>query len=167
MFCIQTGRVKLCRASRDGAVQLVGLVGPGQFLGHRELVTGHDCSYTAEVLAAGDICFIPRDTLLQELSSDPGVAHNVMRALANSLEQAESRLLEMACTRAEGRVARLLLQCSDEGKVDPLTREEMAQFCGLTVESVSRALRGMGRQGLLAFEGRRIHVLDQSALARK
>lgn len=169
LFCIKSGRVKLYRSSSEGAVQLVALYGPGQFLGHRELVTGQKCTCTAEVLAAGDICFIDRDTFLNALVNDPSVARNVIQALATSLDQAESRLLELARMRAEGRVASLLLQCSEAdrlGAVDPLTREEMAQLSGLTVESVSRTLRAMGRRGLLSFEGRRIFVLDRPGLAQ-
>ena len=169
MFCIKSGRVKMFRSSPDGKVQMVGLAGAGQFLGHRELITGLPCSCTAEVLAEGDICFLDRETVLHALDHDPSMARNVMSALAASLYLAESRLLEVARMRASARLASLLLQCSESdrlGTVDPLTREEMAQICGLTVESVSRAVRSMGRDGLVGFEGRRIFVLDRPRLER-
>lgn len=167
LFCIKTGRVKLYRGAADGKLQLVALAGPGQFLGHRELLTGQPCFCTAEVLAGGDICFLERDVVLKALEVDPQLSRNIILALAGSLDVAEQRLLELARMRAPARLASLLLQCSDTyGVVDPLTREEMAQLCGLTVESVSRTVRALGRQGLLSFEGRRIFVLDRARLNR-
>lgn len=169
LFCLKSGRVKLYRSSADGKVQLLSLVGPGQFLGHRELLTGQPCSCSAEVLAGGDICFLEREVVARALERDSALARNIMLSLAESLDQAEARLLEMARMRASARIASLLLQCSEAnrlGAVDPLTREEMAQLSGLTLESVSRAVRALGRQGLLSFEGRRIFVLDRPGLER-
>ncbi len=164
LYCISSGRVKLYRANPAGQVQVVSLAGPGDFLGHRELLTGQPQANTAEVVQEALICLVERDVLLASLQEDRQVAQNVMTSMAHALERAEARMLELARLSASGRIASLLLECEDQGQVAPLTREELAQIAGTTIESVSRTLRSLGRKGVLGLKGRRIRIIDRGAL---
>jgi CRP/FNR family transcriptional regulator len=148
-------------------VQIVRLVGAGDFLGFRRILGKQASSNTAQVVSPAVVCQIPGSSVLAALGQDAQLAQNILGAQARSLERTESHLLKLVGLSSPGRVVSLLLENSSPTPpcaVAPLTREEMAQLAGTSIESVSRLIHELARRGSLRLRGRALFVEDRAAL---
>ncbi|MBX3167305.1 MAG: Crp/Fnr family transcriptional regulator [Candidatus Eremiobacteraeota bacterium] len=167
LYCISSGRIKIYRTDPAGRVQILRLAGPGDFFGWRRLISNRPSSNSAQVVASAFVCKIPGKTVLAALAGDPRIARNILSAQARALERTESQLMKQLGLSSPARVASLLLELSpppSPAAVASLTREEMAQLTGTSVESVSRFIQEMARRGSLRLRGRSIFVVDRQAL---
>jgi CRP/FNR family transcriptional regulator len=174
IHCIQTGRVKLYKMSRDGREQIVRLAGAGDILGYRSLIADEPYSLYARPLEESRICHIPRSTFISLLSTDRTLSLNVMMLLAADVRSAEEKMIELAQRSVTERVAETLLLLretygveADQQTIDArLTRADIASMVGSVVETVSRSLTKLKQDGSIGLVGRRIMILDAAALTR-
>ena len=167
LFCISTGLIKIYRTDAAGRVQIVRLAGPGEFLGFRRIFSKQASSNTAQVISPAVVCQIPGPAVLASLAADPQLAQNILGTQAQALEKTETHLMRLVGLSSPGRVASLMLEYSAPAPpyaLAPLTREEMAQLAGTSIESVSRVIHEKARQGSLRLRGRTIYVEDRPAL---
>lgn len=167
LFCVNSGLIKIFRTDVAGLVQVVRLAGAGAFFGFRRVLGGRASSNSAQVVAPSMICQIPGEVILAAVSRDFQVARNIITAQARALEQTEAHLMRMVGLSSRGRVASLILEHSAPTPpylVSPLTRGELAELGGTSIESVSRVIRELARQGCLKLKGRGIYLLDRVAL---
>ena len=167
LYCISSGRIKIYQTDAAGVVQILRIIGPGDFLGFRRLLSKQPSTNTAQVISPAIVCLIPGQAVLAALASDPQIARNILTAQAKAMERTEAQLLKLVGLSSPARVASLLLEYSEPsptGVMASMTREEMAQLAGTTIESVSRVIHEMARQGSLRLRGRSICVLDRLAL---
>jgi len=165
LFCISSARVKLVAVNRAGKVQIVGLAGPGEMLGLPLVFSSEPASHSALVLAAGVICTYPVACIKAALQKDPEVTQNVLSSLARLQVDTEGRLLSLSGLSAPARIAKLILdQATSTGVVTGLSRTEISQLAGTTLETVSRMVRSLARGGQIKVAGRRIQVLDRAGI---
>ncbi|WP_296423734.1 transcriptional regulator FnrL [Yoonia sp.] len=171
---VVSGVASLTRTMPDGRVQMVGLLLPADFMGrpNRDTI---DC----DVMAETDVllcCFRrkPFENLIQET---PHVGHRLLEMTLDELDAAREWMLVLGRKTAREKIASLLhmiatrmatLELQREGTASftlPITRETMANYLGLTIETVSRQMSALKREGLIAFTDRRdITVPDLDAL---
>ena len=167
IYCVSSGLIKIFRTDRAGLVQIVRLVGAGEFLGFRRAFQKQPSASTAQVISPAVVCTIPAPSVVAAMAHDPQLGWNMLRAQSAALERTESHLVKLVGLSSPGRVVSMLLEHSTREPVDmmaPLTREEMAQLAGTSIESVSRLLQEMARRGYLQLRGRSVFVLDRPAL---
>ncbi len=101
--------------------------------------------------------------------SDPAVLLNVLRVVSGRLKEAMALIESLSLREIPGRVAAYLLQAPTDradGRLRlPVTHRELAKIVGATPEALSRAMRKLADDGVLAVDGRDITVLDARALA--
>jgi CRP/FNR family transcriptional regulator len=142
-FNITSGSVKLFKLLPDGRQQVTGFAGVGHFLG---LAVSATYAFSAEAIERVKVCRFSRPKLRVLLDDFPLLEKRLLETACNELASAQEQMLLLGRKTARERVASFLMARSrDEapcGGVDhihlPMTRAEIADYLGLTIETVSR-----------------------------
>lgn len=171
---LQTGVMKIAAGTVDGDEAIVGLLYPGDFIG-RPFAGGnnHDIVAVTDV----ELCVFPRAAFEHVLTDHPRMERLLLERTLAALDRARHGLVRMANASAGARVAgfvddigRRAAPACRPGPAPafdlPLSRGEMAELLGLTIETVSRQLKLFEARGVIQLVGRRgVEVHDASALA--
>jgi len=140
VYRVLTGTVRVYKILQDGRRQIEAFYFPGDIFG-MELGAHHASS--AEVVSAATITVVRRATLLAAVAKDPDVSNRLWAHTAQELEQARRHAMLLVKT-AQERVASFLIDISNrltgEAVELPMSRQDIADFLGLTIETVSRTL---------------------------
>lgn len=176
LYLLNTGYCKVVNSAADGRAQVVGLQFRGDWLGFDGIAGGrYRCD--AVVLDTGEVWAIRYDALLAACAAHPPLMALLHGEMSRVISRDRDTLLALTTLSADARVAEFLRLMSDalahRGlRTDQITlrmtRAEIGNFLGMTLESVSRALSRLARQRLIGFaDGARREILipDVSALA--
>jgi CRP/FNR family transcriptional regulator len=169
---IMSGAVKLTKLMPDGRQQIVGLQFAPDFLG-RPFVEESD--FGAVVAVDVRLCTFPKEVLEQMLAESPDLENRLLRQVLKELDEARKWMLVLGRMTAKEKVASFLSLISDhldpENEAEaidfelPLSRAEIADYLGLTIETVSRQFTALRKDGLIDIQGSRfIRVPDRDAL---
>lgn len=170
-----SGTLKVTVSTPDGREQIVGLLFPGDFVG--QLFT-EEASLTVTALTEADLCSFPRAGFERQLDAHARMERMLLKRTMASLNDARERMLSLGRRNAQERVAGFIAELATHmgrlgpgGRLDltiPISRGEMADFLGLTIETVSRQLTRLKLAGLISFaKGERdCAVLDPPGLER-
>lgn len=166
-----TGLASLSRTLEDGRTQIVGLLLPSDFIGRpgREFV---DFDVTAVTNVT--LCRFERKPFEALVHEIPHVSQRVMEMALDELNAAREWMVLLGRKTAREKIATFVEMIvrrdtvplhGPQEHVLPLTREEIADFLGLTLETVSRQLSVMKKEGIIAFSDRRsFSIKDLEAL---
>lgn len=164
---VVTGIATLTQTMEDGRRQMVGLLLPSDFVGRpgRNLAA-YDVTATTDVV----MCCFRKRPFEELMATTPHVAQRLLEMTLDELDAAREWMLLLGRKTAREKIASLvaiiarrdaalhLRRTKGEFVVDlPLTREEMADYLGLTLETVSRQISALKRDGVITLEGKR-HV---------
>jgi len=175
LFVASTGAYKIVNLTRDGREQIVSVKFRGDWLGLDGIAdAAHQCDAVA--LDTGEVWAIPYAALVQACAVRPGMMTSFHEAMGRELARDRSSLMSVCTLPADARVADFLhdwagaLACrglrTDQITLR-MTRAEIGNYLGLTLETVSRALSRLAREGLIAFADnarREIVIPDSGAL---
>jgi CRP/FNR family transcriptional regulator len=163
-FNVTAGTAKLFKLLPDGRRQITGFVGPGHFLG---LAVSDTYAFSAEAVERVRYCRFTRARLRRVLDDFPLMEKRLLEVASNELVAAQEQMLLLGRKTARERLASFLLMQSRQGMPCghsrqrfrlPMTRHDIADYLGLTIETVSRTLTRLRTEGLIA-------ILSQSELA--
>jgi CRP/FNR family transcriptional regulator len=165
-----SGCATLTRSLEDGRMQMVGLLMPSDFIGRPGRMTA-----PYEVVAATDVtlCTFRRTEFEALLTDTPQVAQRLLQMSLDELDAAREWMLLLGRKTAREKVATLLgiiLRRAANARAPlraelPLTREAMASYLGLTIETVSRQMTALRKDGVIRLAGQRgIECDDLGAL---
>jgi len=166
---IVRGVVKLTKALPDGRAQMVGLLFPGDFVGHPGRPHAeYDATAATDVL----LCQFQRGPFEAMLRDSPPLEQRLLDMTLTELDAAREWLLLLGRKTARERIATFLVALMRRSGVAagrdmalPLTRGEIADYLGLTIETVSRHMTRLRADGLIAFDNARaLRVPDAAAL---
>jgi CRP/FNR family transcriptional regulator, polysaccharide utilization system transcription regulator len=173
VFCIHHGKIKLFKTGTEGKAQIIRFAKDGDLIGYRSLLCNESLNATAECLDDTTVCFIPKTTLLQMISSCGGLSMSIMKATCHELGEASRILTNLVQKNITERVAEVLLILKanfglDEDKTIQviLTREDLANMVGTATESVIRVLSKFNADGLIELHGKNIRLIDIPELTR-
>lgn len=166
VWSIAAGVARVVRLMPDGRRQVTGFLFSGDFLGvsfNRSELYG----YSAEAVTDATIRAYARRPLERLIDSDPKVRRLFLTEMSHELTAAQDRMLFLAHRSADERVAAFLLYLArradrtmidDKGDSDtlliPMRWGDIADYLGLTPETVSRSMTAFRRDGLIAAVGR-------------
>ena len=162
---ILTGVAKLSKTMPDGRQQIVGLQFAPDFLGRP-----YDQESRLNVEAATDlrVCSFPRAVFDRMMDKTPGLEKRVFQQTLRELDEARDWMLTLGRKTATEKIASFLLlivRNSDPARTEnkaafdlPLARADIADFLGLTIETVSRQLTRLATQGVITVQNRHIEV---------
>lgn len=170
------GVLKLTASTADGREQIVGLLYPADFVGQPYV---EDAPFTVTALTDAELCLFPRKPFEQVLEDHVRMERLLLQRTFAALTEARGRMLMLARQSAEERIAGFLLDMQARNETSgcrataggpvtfdlPLTRGQMADVLGLTIETVSRQLTKLKTAGLIALPGARaVTIRDAAAL---
>lgn len=172
LYIITNGCVKLYKMMIDGRRQITGFLYRSDFLG---LALRDSYAYSVEAVAPSDLCRFPKDRLERLLDEFPRMERRLLGIASNELASAQDQMLLLGRKTAEEKVASFLslLRRRAEIKVGmsiemepdrldlPMTRTDIADYLGLTIETVSRSFSSLKKRGVISFSNpHRIEVVD-------
>ena len=171
LFNVVRGSVKLFKLLPNGRRQITGFLFPGDFLG---IALNEIYAYNAEALEPLELCRLPRRKLEALLGSMPRLERKLLGTTAHELAAAQDQMVLLGRKTALERVASFLISLSRRAarrgqsgtRLDiPMSRTDIADYLGLTTETVSRSLTALRRAGLIELGPRdRIVITDFDAL---
>jgi CRP/FNR family transcriptional regulator len=175
---VVTGIATLTQTMEDGRRQMVGLLQPSDFLGRPGRATAaYDVTAVTDLL----MCCFRRKPFEEMMRSTPNVSQRLLEMTLDELDAAREWMLLLGRKTAREKIASLLAMVArrdagasphkTQGRIVfdmALTREEMADYLGLTLETVSRQMSALKKDGLIRLDGKRqITVPDFDALAEQ
>lgn len=164
---VVSGIASLTQTMEDGRTQMVGLLLPSDFVGRpgRESAA-YDVTATSDLV----MCCFRKKPFEEMMERTPHVAHRLLEMTLDELDAAREWMLVLGRKTAREKIASLLSIIGRRdatlnlmGTLDrvvfdlPLTREAMADYLGLTLETVSRQISALKRDGVIELQGKR-HV---------
>jgi CRP/FNR family transcriptional regulator len=175
LYVLHAGTVKVVNASADGRGQIVSLNFRGDWLGFDGIATGrYACAAVA--LDVGEVWALRYDELLAACAARPRLLNALHGEMSRSLTRSLGAMLTLRTRSAVSRVASFLFHWADslaergqrsDQIVLRMTRAEIGDYLGMTLESVSRGLSALARNKVIGFDQRRrrdILILDLPAL---
>ena len=161
VYQVVRGAVRSYKLLSDGRRQISAFHLPGDVFG---LVSGSVHRLTAEAIVDTAVRLVKRRGLEQAATTDVNVARNLWTMTATDLRHAEDHMLLLGRKTAIERVATFLLEMDHRLSVTgtmalPMCRRDIADYLGLTLETVSRALSQLHSEGVLDFSGARQIIL--------
>ena len=168
LYAIRLGHFKTYQVSPAGDQQITGFQMSGELLGMDAISTEHHhCD--AMALEDSEVCEIPFARLEELFGTIPTLLHHFHRMMSREITREQNVMLLLGNMRAEQRFAAFLVNLSSRYTARGyssttfqlrMSREEIGNYLGLTIESISRLLSRMKKQGLLRVANREIELLD-------
>jgi CRP/FNR family nitrogen fixation transcriptional regulator len=168
VYRVVRGAVRTSRLLSDGRRQIGDFYYEGDIFG---LEPGPRHRFTAEALIDSDILVVKRATLKRYGDEGLALERLIWAATARELVRTQEHLLLLGRKTACEKVASFLLDLADRDRGElttlPMGRQDMADYLGLTIETVSRMLTQLQAEGLVEFFGnRRFRIRRQAGLAK-
>jgi CRP/FNR family transcriptional regulator len=160
---VMKGVVKLSKVLEDGRQQLVGLQFAPDFLGR---LFATESAVTAEAASEVDLCVVPKRALEGLMSENPALEHRLMQQTLRELDEARDWMVTLGRKTAQEKVASFLYLIASHADPShrqetvrfelPLSRADIADFLGLTIETVSRQMTKLRQSGAIHIENNRL-----------
>jgi CRP-like cAMP-binding protein len=168
-YLLLHGRVRAYRLTPDGQQIVVRFVGPGELFGIAMAIGSQ--TYPANAAAVVDSVVIvwPAAAWGKLVAQFPALALNTMQTIGGRLQEAHTRMTEMATEEVTRRVAHTLLRLAQQAGrktedgvlIDfPITRQDIAEMSSTTLHTVSRILSAWEQEGLVASGRQRVLLRD-------
>ncbi|ASY69238.1 putative FNR family transcriptional regulator [Sinorhizobium fredii CCBAU 25509] len=167
------GVVKLSKMLSDGRQQIVGLQFAPDFMGRPFM---RESALSAEAATDTDVCAFPRAVIERLVGEAPGLEHRLHEQALKELDEARDWMLTLGRKTAQEKVASFLYLIATHVDPEngvakefdlPLSRADIADYLGLTIETVSRQITKLRKEGVIRVENsRRVIVPDGRRLMR-
>ncbi|MEN7537738.1 Crp/Fnr family transcriptional regulator [Aurantiacibacter flavus] len=172
------GMLKLTTGTEDGREQIVGVVYPADFIGRP---FGATTSHSITALTSAHVCVFGRADFDRFAAEHPALEHKLLTRTLEELDRTRKWMLLLSRKTAEEKVATFLLEMAErlantacehsDGKNSaghfelPFTRQQIGDILGLTIETVSRQMTQLRRDGIIDLPTRReVTIRDHGAL---
>lgn len=172
LYFIESGKVKILTSSGNHVNRIIRLASDGDILGHRGFGGSWKYSIQAITLTKTSLLFIPIEIFNQAVKANPEFGFYMMMFFAEELRDSERLAKQLP---VKNLVASTLyinyktfgLEDGSKTKLSyTLSRKDIASKAGTTYESVVRSLAELNKEGIIAIEGKAIHILKPSVLKK-
>lgn len=174
MIIVNNGRVKAYRDTSEGKEHILHIFSEGDFFGEKNLLRNSEANYNVEALEDTSVCTIHKKAFQELIREYPNLGFKIMEELCVRLDRLENTIESMGTKSVETRVNTVLLEFLDKyGKIHPkgtlielpLSREGIANYIGLTRETVSRKMSLLQDEGIIEMIGnKKVIVINKQAL---
>jgi CRP/FNR family cyclic AMP-dependent transcriptional regulator len=154
LYILLSGRAKVQRSDSEGKEVILAVLGSGDWFGEMSMIDDAPRSASVITLESCDFMAIEKASFKQMLMQSTEVCMAVMRGLVARLREADRKIETLALLDVYGRVARVLLDFSEEINGERivrnrLPRQEIAKMIGASREMVSRVMKGLETDGFV------------------
>ena len=172
-YIVASGRVKVFKHGPNGNDVILEIFSAGGPLGAVAAYESRPYPASAAALEAATCLLIPRQAFFALLEENPSLVRGLLSSLSLRLVELTTRMAELTGGRVETRFARLFLKLADQlGRADrggtfvglPLSRQELADMTGTTIETSIRIMSRWGKDDVLRTEKDGFVIVDRDAL---
>ena len=173
LLTVLSGRVKVLKLQPSGKEVILEIFGPGDPVGAVVAYEGRPFPASAVALDRTSCLLVRRGPFFALLEKHPSLVRGLLSTFTRRIVELAQRIPEVAGARVETRIAHLFLKLGDRmgrprdgGLFIPivLSRQELADLTGTTIESCIRLMSRWGKEGVIATEKDGFLLLDRSAL---
>lgn len=172
VYAIRAGTIKTYTITNEGEEQITGFYFPGELVG----MSGFDNNeypVSAKILETTTVCEIPFERLDDLSGQLPELRRQLLRTMSKEIREEQQMMLLLSKKNAEQRIATFLIKLSQRFKLRgysetsfrlSMSRNEIGNYLGLAVETVSRIFTRFQKSGLLHVEGKEVNINDLDKL---
>lgn len=171
VFCVRDGVSKLSKLSANGKDQIVKLASKGEVMGQRSVIAEESSNLSAVAVSDMEVCFIPKEGIVDTLHSNPNFTVEVLRHMAHDLREADDVIVNMSQKSVKQRVAEAFLYLRENFGEDSegylsvtLSREDIANVVGTATESCIRIISEFKKKEYIKTSGKKIGVANEKKL---
>lgn len=172
LYILNEGRVKLSKITKDGKEQILHILSAGDFFGELNLFgKKRICNFSSFAVVDTKICTLTKKQMDNILKENPDIAIKILSSVTDRLGETENLAQNLATKDIEARIAFILLEFAQKYGTEkdgdiyvrvPINREEMANYAGVTRETMSRKLKKLEARDVLAFQGSRVIIIKDN-----
>jgi CRP/FNR family transcriptional regulator len=171
LFIINSGQVKLTKLTPEGKEQIVHIFSEGDFFGELSLFKSEETyNFDAYAICDVNICTLSKKEMNEIIMANPEISLKLLQVIAKRLTETENLAQNLATNDAEIRIAAMLIEFSEKYGIKtkegieiklPINREEMANYVGVTRETISRKLNSFEALGIIGFRGNKFLIVKE------
>lgn len=172
LYAVRSGTLKSYTVDKKGKKQICAFHLPGDIIGFGGIYNLHCACYT-QSLETSMLCELPFDKLDDLMSKSPRLRYKIMRLMGKEIQNNQHTILLLSKATAEVRLAAFIKYLSNRYFMRgfsaqefylTMTRSDIGNYLGLTVETISRLLGRFQKMGLLKVAGKNITITNMQAL---
>ena len=172
VYAVRSGTLKAYKTTDDGREQVTGFYFPGEILG-MDGISNNTHASSAKSLETAAICEIPFSSLEKLSAIMPSLQRHFFQLMSREITEDQQLITLLSKNSADERVASLMLSISTRNarrKLSatqfrlPMSRVDIGNYLGLTVETVSRVFSRMQKMDILCVDNKEIEILDIESL---
>ena len=168
-YIVAEGQVKIFKTSLEGKEQILHIYGAGNPFGEVPVFSGSRFPANALALVKSRVLFLPRADFVRLIAEHPSLSMNMLGELSMRLRQFTVQIENLSLKEVPSRLASYLIVLAEEqGETDnvslTISKGQLASLLGTIPETLSRIFAKMTAQGLIRVDGKKIHLLDVTAL---
>ena len=172
VFAVRSGTLKAYKTTDDGREQVTGFYFPGEILG-MDGISNNAHASSAKALETAAVCEIPFGSLERLSALMPNLQRHFFQLMSREITEDQQLITLLSKNSADERVAALMLSISGRNarrKLSatqfrlPMSRVDIGNYLGLTVETVSRVFSRMQKMAVLRVDNKEIEILDPDGL---
>ena len=171
LYNITEGNVKIYQLMDDGRIQIIGFLYPGDFFGSYK---NGKYNYSADAIGNVNVCVFEQNKLDEYLEKNVKLTKELLHQTSHELTLAEDKIRVLGKLDATERLSRFILNSSEQRKRIgwqnnpislPMTRQDIADYLGLTVETVSREITKLKSSNIIKIiSSKQIYISDVDKL---
>lgn len=172
LYIVNQGKIKVYKYNREGREQILYILSEGEFIGDMSLLKKGSFQFNAEALEDTLICTIAKDDFDEIVTKNPEITLKMLEVLHDRLKNLEGLIQNLGTKDVEARVASMLMGFAGDFGVEgddgividlPLNREEMANYIGVTRETISRKLTSLQDEDAIELVGAKRLIIKNKA----
>lgn len=169
LYIINQGKIKVFKYTREGKEQILYILSVGDFFGELSLINAEEANYNVEAIEEVKLCLISRNDFAELLNVSNNISMKLLENVGGRLMKLERLVQSLGTKEVEARIAQMLLDLAKEFGQEklsaieiniPLTREDMANFIGVTRETISRKLSLFQDEGIISLVGNKTIIIN-------
>ena len=174
VYAVRSGTLKAYKTTDDGREQVTGFYFPGEILG-MDGISNNAHASSAKALETAAVCEIPFSSLEKLSSLMPNLQRHFFQLMSREITEDQQLITLLSKNSADERVASLMISISTRNakrKLSstqfrlPMSRVDIGNYLGLTVETVSRVFSRMQKMNILCVDNKEIEILDSQGLRK-
>ena len=174
VYAVRSGTLKAYKTTDDGREQVTGFYFPGEILG-MDGISKNTHASSAKALETSAVCEIPFTSLEKLSAMMPSLQRHFFQLMSREITEDQQLITLLSKNSADERVAALMISISTRNarrKLSstqfrlPMSRVDIGNYLGLTVETVSRVFSRMQKLDVLQVDNKEIEILDLEGLRK-
>ncbi|CUU48666.1 Crp/Fnr family transcriptional regulator [Clostridium beijerinckii] len=174
LYFINEGKIKLYKYTKDGKEQILHILSEGDFFGELELIKPSKYGFNSKAIEDAKICTLTKEEMKDIMMKNPEIGIKVLETVGERLSKVENLVQNLATNDVDSRMAYLIIELMEkygenvDGNISvklPISREDMANYIGVTRETISRKLKKLEDENLIKIIGTKtIIIIDEEGL---